>query len=134
MLKQCNDCRSKLRSYKNNRPDNIKKNKKRVNQEWKKDNKQRIADYNKYYREKHRKKKTEKKVVKLKKVGSETWDYTFDSLAAAGRELGIHRSNICKVIKGEISATGGYVAKYEIVKLENPIKPSEKNNVQYLFT
>lgn len=115
VLKQCNDCRTKNV----NRNKTLNKDKKKQwNENWKEKNKQRTKDYNKYYREKNKKNKTEKQVVKLRKVGSDIWDYQFDSLAEASRQLNLYSSNISHVINGKLSSTNGYEAKYEIIQLQ----------------
>jgi DNA-directed RNA polymerase specialized sigma54-like protein len=40
----------------------------------------------------------------------------FVSLQSAARELNLHASNICKVLKQKIKSTGGYTFEYKVVK------------------
>ena len=53
----------------------------------------------------------------MRKIGNDEWNYTFDSLTQAAKELTLYNSNISAVINGKLKSTGGYEAKYKIIKL-----------------
>lgn len=87
---------------------------------WREDNKERQKLYNKTYnakKTKDRVEKTGKTFVYAQKVGTDEWT-KFESQAAAAAALGVHKSNVNKVIKGSLSTTGGYIFKVEKEEVE----------------
>ena len=101
MLTNCEDCRNKSKL-------------------WRQKNKERISEYNKLKcMEKQNKKKLIKvvygKLLILEDI-PESW-IKFNSQRDVAKKLNLQPSNINKVIKNEISQTGGYV--FKIVEEEN---------------
>lgn len=64
----------------------------------------------------HMKGKTGKYNVNSKKVNQYTKEgifvKTYDSIAQAGNEVGVYKSNISSCCKGKLNSTGGYLWKY----------------------
>lgn len=109
VLKTCNLCRDKKKHCKN----------------WKDKNKERIADYNKIYREKNKKEKKVKTIL-IRKKGAVEYK-TYYNLKECCDELGLCKPNVSKMLKGGLKSTGGYEGMYgDIVTIKPDITKTSK--------
>lgn len=78
---------------------------------WRDENKERVKQYNKMYND-NRHNNRKRFIILAKKQSTNEW-IRFDSLSDAARQLQLHTANICKVLHGTLSQTGGYIFKKE---------------------
>jgi len=97
--------------------------KKEYNRAWRAKNKQRVADYNRFYREQEPKEKKTLPIQIRKKGSSDEW-ITYPTQLAAAKAEGLTPPNLNKVVKGELGSTGGYEARYVPEKSTPPVATS----------
>lgn len=102
-FKKCNICREKSR-------------------QWKKNNKERVSEYNKLAVLKRNNYRKEIEVVYGKLIDDDDAEWVkYESQVDVARKLDLYKPNINKVIKGSLKSTGGYV-----FKVVTEIKEKEK--------
>lgn len=89
--------------------------------EWKKNNKERVKQYNKMSSDNIQNTKKTFKVVIARKEGEEEWNLEFKTQTEAAEKLQLQKSNINKVIKKVIKTTG----KYEFQVIEKEFEKKE---------
>ena len=104
-FKTCDDCRRK-------------------NREWKEKNRDRVMEYVQWKRQMKEQEVKKVNVVYGRRVEEEDWE-EYESQRDAAKKLGLQTSNVCKVIKGELKKTGGYV-----FKIEEKEKIVDKNEIK----
>lgn len=92
---------------------------------WRKQNKERVSEYNKL---KLQQKKNEQETIFViygKKASDEEW-IKYESLQDVVNKLEVHKPNVCKVLKGKLKTTGGYMFRKEEEKNEKEQLPNWK--------
>lgn len=98
VLKNCKECRD-------------------LSNQWKTENKERVKQYNKMsndsiYNNKIINENRKQTIILAKKQNTDEW-IKFYTQTDAAKQLHLQNSNICKVLKGTLTHTGGYVFKKE---------------------
>lgn len=103
IMKKCKACRTKIKEKSSNK--------------WKQDNKQRISDYNKLYKEKKKGIQKTKKIIQARLLDGE-WE-NFNSASDLAKKKNLKTPNISMVLNGKMNRTGGYEIRRNVIDLSN---------------
>lgn len=103
IMKKCKACRTEIKEKSSNK--------------WKQDNKQRISDYNKLYREKKKGIQKTKKIIQARLSDGE-WE-NFNSASDLAKKKNLKTPNISMVLNGKMNRTGGYEIRRNVIDLSN---------------